>query len=172
MTNHRHLITFFFAVFVIALSVYFQNQLAQFKSLGLLGIFLINFIGNATFFLPGPAIATVVAGGVIYPAFSVAVASSLGATLGDMIGYLLGYSGKKLFIKNHHILFVVMRDIFQKYGTITVFAFALIPNPFFDIIGLLGGIAHYSPIKFFTLLLLGRTIRNILLASLGSLFNN
>lgn len=170
MHNHKHLLIFFLSIFVVGLSVYFQNQLAQFKSLGLLGIFLINFIGNATFFLPGPAIATVVAGGAVYPAFSVAVASSLGATLGDMIGYALGYSGKKLFIKNHHILFVVMRDIFQKYGTIAVFAFALIPNPFFDVIGLLGGLAHFSPVRFFVLLLLGRTIRNLLLASLGSLF--
>lgn len=170
MANHKHLLIFFLSIFVVGFSIYFQNQLAQFKSLGLLGIFLINFIGNATFFLPGPAIASVVAGGVIYSAFSVAIAASLGATLGDMIGYALGYSGKKLFIKNHHILFVVMRDIFQKYGTIAVFAFALIPNPFFDIIGFLGGLAHFSPIKFFILLLLGRTIRNLLLASLGSLF--
>ncbi len=170
MKNHKYLVTFILAIVIIALSIYFQNQLSQFKSLGLIGIFLINFLGNATILLPGPAIATVVAGGVIYPAFSVAIAASLGATFGDMIGYALGYSGKKLFIKNHHILFVVMRDIFQKYGTIMVFVFALIPNPFFDVIGLLGGLAHYSPIKFFVLLLLGRTIRNLLLASLGSLF--
>lgn len=170
MKEHKYIFTFIFAILTISLSVYFQNQLAQFKSLGLIGIFLINFLGNATILLPGPAIASVVAGGVVYPAISVAIASSLGATLGDMIGYALGYSGKRLFIKNHHILFVVMRDIFQKYGTIAIFAFALIPNPFFDIIGLLGGLAHYSPVKFFILLLLGRTIRNILLASLGSLF--
>lgn len=170
MQRHNHLLFFLLSIFIVGISVYFQNQLAQFKSLGLLGIFLINFIGNATFFLPGPAIATVVAGGVIYPAFSVAIAASLGATFGDMVGYILGYSGKKLFIKDHHILFLVTRDIFKHYGTIIIFIFALIPNPLFDIIGLLGGLAHFSPIRFFVLLLLGRTIRNLLLASLGSLF--
>lgn len=170
MHNHKHLITLLGAIFIIGMSIYFQNQLTQFKTLGLLGIFLINFIGNATFFLPGPAIATVVAGGVVYPAFSVAIAASLGAALGDMIGYVLGYAGKKLFIRDHHILYVVFRDLFHKYGTLAIFIFAIIPNPFFDIIGFLGGLSHFPPLKFFILLFLGRTIRNLLLASIGSLF--
>lgn len=168
--NKKHILTFVFAVSIIVLSVYFQNQLIHFKSLGLLGIFLINFLGNATIFLPAPAIATVVLGGVVYSPLVVAVVSSLGGSLGEMVGYVLGYSGRKLFIKNHHILFIVARDIFKDYGTFIVLAVALIPNPFFDVIGIFAGIAHFSPVRFFTVLLIGRIIRNFLLAYFGSLF--
>ncbi len=146
--NRKHILTFVFAVGIIVLSVYFQNQLIHFKSLGLLGIFLINFLGNATIFLPAPAIATVVLGGVVYSPLIVAVVSSLGGSLGEMVGYALGYSGRKLFIKNHHILFIVARDIFKDYGTVIVLAVALIPlNTSVEITGT-ARITSLAPILF------------------------
>ena len=83
---------FLVSIAVIFLALHFQHRLSHFRSLGLLGIFLINFLSSATIFLPAPGIATVVAGGAIYSPIAVGLVAALGATLGDMISYMLGVS--------------------------------------------------------------------------------
>lgn len=168
--KRRIILLFFISVTFIALSILFRNYLSQFKSLGILGIFLINFFGNATLFLPAPAIASVVAGGLVYPPILVALASSLGAALGDLIGFSIGHSGKSLFIKNHHRWYMIFKDLFHKFGLMIVFIFAFFPNPFFDAIGIVAGVFGIPLKRFFVALLLGRLLRNLLLAYFGSLF--
>lgn len=93
----RHPFVFGVAILVIALAVIFKDRLAELENLGLLGIMLINFLASATIFFPAPAIATVVVGGAVYNPLTVAVFSSFGSALGDIVGFLLGHSGKNLF---------------------------------------------------------------------------
>jgi membrane protein YqaA with SNARE-associated domain len=152
----------------MALAFIFQDQLAEVRSLGLLGIFILNLIGSATLFIPAPAIASVVAGGIIYHPFLVALVAALGSVLGDMIGYLVGYSGKKVFIKNHPGRFGFFQKIFHRFGGVAIFIFALIPNPVFDAIGILAGVFSYSPLKFFAISFGARLLRNLVLAYFGS----
>lgn len=163
-------VTFIISLLLVVVAISFQEKLADFKSFGILGIFLINFFGSATIFVPAPAIASVFAGGAIYNPFLVALVSALGAGLGDMVGYFLGYSGKNLFIKNHHTWYVFIRDLFKKFGSVVIFLFALIPNPFFDAIGIVAGALSFSPYRFFFLLFAGRLFRDLLLAYLGFAF--
>lgn len=157
---------------VIGLFV-FKDSFRQLESLGLFGIFLVNFISASSLFIPTPAFLTVIAGGSVYPPIVVAIVSSLGATLGDMIFFLLGYSGRKLasgkkrsFVKK--VFLTVIEEYFRKYGSIIIFLLALIPNPLFDGIGLIAGVFSYSPRKFFIIVLLGRIIRYWFLAVLGN----
>lgn len=168
--NRSAIIILIASLLIIAGAFLFRESLLQFKSLGLLGIFLINLIGSATLFFPAPAIASVVAGGAIYPPVLVAVVSSLGAALGDMVGFLLGHSGRKIFIKNHHRFYILLRDLFHKFGGIAIFGFAFVPNPFFDFVGISAGLFHFPPARFFLFMFLGRLLRNILLALFGTLF--
>lgn len=162
-----YLITFFMSVFLMFLAFSFQEKLSQFKAFGLLGIFLINFFGSATLFLPAPAIASVLAGGIIYPPIAVAIVSAFGASFGDMLGFFLGYSGKQIFLKNNHKWYGLIKNVFQKYGGIIIFLFAFIPNPLFDGVGILAGTFLYPMRKFFIFLFAGRLLRNIFLAYLG-----
>lgn len=169
--HKNHHLIFLASIALIVLSFVFRDHLAQFKSLGLFGIFLVNFLGNATVFLPAPAIAFVFVGGALYPITLVALVSAIGASLGDMIGFFLGHSGKHvLFGKGEHILYNVLKAYFKRFGDLIVFVFALIPNPFFDGIGIVAGAFSYSPIRFFIILFLGRLLRDLLLASLGASF--
>lgn len=168
--NRAAIIILIASLLFIVLAFLFRENLSQFKSLGLFGIFLINFIGSATLFFPIPAIASVVAGGAVYPPFLVGVVSAFGASAGDLIGFLLGHSGRKIFIKNHHRFYMLLRDLFHKFGGIAVFGFAFVPNPFFDFVGISAGLFHFSPARFFLLMFLGRLLRNILLALFGTLF--
>lgn len=165
--KRSYLITFIASVFLMVAAFLFQEKLSQFKALGLFGIFLINFFGSATLFLPAPAIASVFAGGVIYSPMLVAILSALGASLGDMIGFFLGYSGKQIFLKKDHKWYGLLKDVFQRFGGIIVFLFAFIPNPLFDGVGIIAGAFSYPPRRFFIFLLAGRLLRNIFLAYLG-----
>lgn len=167
---NRHPFVFAVSILVVVSAFIFRDRLSELQSLGVLGIMLINFLASATIFLPAPAIATVIAGGALYSPLTVAVASSFGASAGEIVGFLLGHSGKHIFYKNHHTLFLIIKDVFHTFGGIIIFLVALIPNPLFDFVGVFAGFVHYPLVRFFILVFIARIIRNFLLASLGSAF--
>lgn len=158
------------SILAVILAVVFQRKLEEFTSLGLFGILLINFFGSATLFLPAPAIASVVAGGVIYAPIFVALFSSLGSTLGELVGFFIGQSSKKVVsTKKQTKIYTIFYNIFHKYGGAAVFFFALIPNPFFDFFGIMAGMFGVTLWRFFLIVLLARFLRDVLLASFGSI---
>ncbi len=161
---------FLLSILLVILAVIFQQKLSQFRSLGLLGIFLINFFGSATLFLPAPALVFVVAGGLLYQPILVALVSAVGSALGDMLGFFLGQSGKQLFGSKSKstILQKSLTIVFKRHAGILIFLFALIPNPFFDVVGILAGILSYPPMRFFMILVIARFIRDVLLAYFGA----
>lgn len=170
--NKSYLITFLVSVAFIFLAFVFQDKLSQFKSLGLLGIFLINFFGSATIFIPSPAIVSVFAGGAVYGVVAVAIVASIGAALGDMLGFFIGDSGKHILLQKDNKWFRLGHEYFIRYGGLFVFVFALIPNPLFDGVGLIAGALGYSRYRFFVILFVGRLLRNFLVAFAGSAFAN
>lgn len=161
----------------VLLSVIFWILFAQHKSffedaqgLGLAGIFLVNLIGSASFSFATPGFLTVIAGGSIYPIFLVALFSSLGAALGDLVSFAMGFSGRKLI--NHKLekkaWFIVLEKVFKKHSIWVLFLFSIIPNPAFDVIGIIAGIFAYSPLRYFLIVFAGRFLRFLLLAKFGS----
>lgn len=166
----KFLFIFVYSILIIFLSFLLKDQLSSFKALGLIGIFLINFFSSATIFLPAPGIATVVAGGALYGTLLVGILAGLGSALGDMIGFVLGKSGKEIFIKNHHPVYRLLKKHFHKYGGVIIFAFALIPNPIFDAVGIFAGVFSYNPWRFLAIVLAARIMRNLFLAYIGSNF--
>ena len=152
------------SILIIGLSFFFRAELSKFSSFGLLGIFLINLIGSATLFVPAPGIATVVAGGFLYNPLFVAIVSALGSAIGDLVGYALGHSGKEVLFKNHPFWYKILKETFHKFAAIFIIFFSFIPNPIFDFVGVFAGVFHYSPYKFLVYVLIGRFLRNLLLA--------
>jgi membrane protein YqaA with SNARE-associated domain len=166
--KRNYLVFFFLSIGLIALSFFFRDELAKLGSFGLIGIFLINLIGSITLFLPAPGIATVVAGGFLYNPLVVAVVAALGSAIGDMVGYALGKTGKEVFLKKDSFWFNIFKETFHKFGALFIILFSFIPNPLFDAIGVFAGLFSYSPLKFFIYVLIGRFLRNILLAGIGA----
>lgn len=163
-------IVVFFASLISSVGFFmFRENFSEASKLGLFGIFIINFVSSASFFVSGPAFLTVIAGGSIYPILTVAIIASLGASLGDMVAYFFGFSGRHLAVKNleKKSWFLLLDNIFTRYGTFVVFLFAIIPNPFFDGIGLFAGITGMKYSKFFLLMFVGRLMRFTLLAFIG-----
>lgn len=141
------------------------------SSLGLLGIFIINFVSSAGFFVSGPgSIITAIAGGNLYSPLLVAIIATLGACLGDMLGFAFGYSGRKLAKKklDRHKIIKILEKHFHRHGDIVVFMLAIIPNPFFDAVGILAGAVNYAPLKFFAIMFVGRFLRYWSLSYFGS----
>ena len=159
----------------IALSVafyLFRDYFKEATSLGLLGIFVANFVSSATFFVSAPAFLTIITGGNLYPPILVAIVASLGACLGDMLGYAFGHSGRRLTKKklDRHKGIRFLEKHFHRHGALIIFLLAIIPNPFFDAIGILAGVVNYPPLKFFAIMLVGRFIRYWALAEVGASF--
>lgn len=154
--NLRHLLGFVSALTIVFISVYFQNQIINLKTFGLLGVFITSFLGNATFLVP-------FSNNFKFEPLSFGLVISLGGSLGQMIGFELGHSGERLFVKKHHIIFLTLRDIFRDWGKFIIFFLALLPDQSFGVVSLVFGISNYSFLKFFLLLLAGRLIRNLIL---------
>jgi len=169
-TRTKHIFLLLTSIAIIFLSFYFRDEFLRLGSLGILGIFIINVIGSATLFLPAPGIASVIAGGIVFSPFIVAVVAALGSAIGDMVGYILGRSGKEVFLKKDSFWYTIFREIFHKYGFLFIVLFSFIPNPFFDAIGIVAGLFSYNPVRFFVYVLIGRFLRNLALAYLGAAF--
>lgn len=160
------ILSIIFLIFFVHFKSLFENA----RGLGLLGIFLINFIGSASFSFAAPGFVTVIAGGQIYPVFWVALLSSFGSALGDMVSLLIGFSGRKL--ANHKLnkkkWFIKIEKLFKEHSIWVLFLFSFIPNPAFDVIAIIAGVFTYSPWKYFLIVFVGRFLRFLLLAQFGS----
>lgn len=161
---------FFLSILLSAVFYIYKDYLKDASSLGYLGLFVVNFISSATFFVSAPAFLTVITGGNLYSPVVVAIVASLGACLGDMLGFAFGHSGRRLAKKklDRHKTVKFLEKHFHKHGVLIIFLLAIIPNPFFDAIGVLAGVVNYPPLKFFIIMLVGRFIRYWVLAQAGA----
>lgn len=143
-----------------------RGILSSFSRYGYLGLFVINVVSNATIFLPIPSIASVFVGGSIWNPFLVAVVSAIGAALGELVGYFLGYGGRGLWDgeKEESSWFGKIAYLFRHNGFITIFFFSLIPFPLFDFVGIISGSMNYPLWKFALAVTLGRFVRDIFIA--------
>jgi membrane protein YqaA with SNARE-associated domain len=102
---------------VIGISVFIyliRDQAQQLKGLGYLGIFLLSILANATIILPAPAFALVFSWGAVFNPFLVALAAGAGSSLGELSGYLAGFSGQKVAERTR--LVMKLEEWMRKYG--------------------------------------------------------
>jgi uncharacterized membrane protein YdjX (TVP38/TMEM64 family) len=130
------------------------------------GIFLIALMTNATVLLPAPGIAVVFAmGGIFNPVF-IALAAGTGGALGELSGYLAGFSGQAVVERTK--IYERFHTWIEKFGFISVLILAALPNPFFDVAGVAAGILKMPLAKFFLAVWIGVTIKMFFFAWAGS----
>lgn len=159
-------------IFLILLSIFislsiiiFRDSLAHLQSYGLVGIFLISIVGNATIVIPAPVILSAFIGGSIYNPIVVGLIVALGATLGELTGYLAGLGGRVAITDHRH--FKKVEHWMTKSGFLTILVLAAVPNPLFDIAGIFAGATNYSTKKFLLATLIGKSIKFLTVALLG-----
>lgn len=153
------------ALIVIVLAVYFKDQISQFSQWGYAGIFLVSLIGNATILMPLPILVTVGAIGVSLNPFMVGAIASLGAALGESVGYFLGLAGSIVIQKSDK--YDKAKAYINKYGFWGIFLLASFPNPLFDLSGIIAGAAGISYKQFFIAAWAGTFIKYTLISVIG-----
>jgi membrane protein DedA with SNARE-associated domain len=155
------------AVVVITLYVYsIRDQAEELAIYGYPGIFLIALLTNATVLLPAPGIAIVFAMGGIFNPFGVALAAGAGGALGELSGYLAGFSGQAVVerVDIYERLTLWMR----RNGPLTVLILAALPNPLFDLAGMAAGALKMPIPRFLLFCWLGVTIKMFFFAFAGA----
>jgi membrane protein YqaA with SNARE-associated domain len=137
---------------------------------GYLGIFLISLIGAMSIFVPIPyTIVIFILGGL--PSFDpllIAVAAGIGSAIGEFSGYLLGVGGRKVISDKYKKKMDFITKLFKKYGSITIFIFALTPLPD-DLLFIPLGVMRYSLLRAFIPAILGKFFSNLIIAYSGRL---
>lgn len=157
---------------VIGVSIFIfsiRDRAEQLAVYGYPGIFVLAFLSYATVILPAPAVAVVFAMGAVFNPLGVALVAGVGAALGEMTGYLAGFSGQG--IAERAPLYTRLENWMKKYGSPTIFVISVIPNPFFDVAGAIAGSLKMPVTKFLVWCWLGETIKMIFFAYFGSGFS-
>jgi membrane protein YqaA with SNARE-associated domain len=136
---------------VIGITVFIfviRDRAEQLAAYGYPGIFFLSLLANATVILPAPGLAIAFAMGAVFHPLGVTLAAATGATLGELTGYMAGFSGQAV-IENAGI-YARLLDWTRRYGGLTIIALAAIPNPVFDVAGAAAG-ALRMPVGLFLL---------------------
>ncbi|OGO49765.1 MAG: hypothetical protein A2Z30_05715 [Chloroflexi bacterium RBG_16_64_43] len=154
---------------VIGITLYIfsiRDRAAQLAVYGYPGIFLLSVLANATLFLPAPGVAFVFSMGAVFPPLPVALAAGAGAALGELSGYLAGFSGRAVLERSSRV--ERLERLMRRYGSLTITVLALIPNPVFDVAGIIAGILRMPVQKFLFYCWIGKTLKMLAFAFAGA----
>jgi membrane protein DedA with SNARE-associated domain len=154
---------------VIALTVYIfsiRDKAQQLAVYGYPGIFLLSFLAYATVFLPAPGVAVIFTMGAVFNPLFVALVAGTGAALGELTGYLAGFSSQPAMERIK--IYQRMVDWIKKYGAIAILLLSAIPNPFFDVTGAAAGALKMPVSKFLVWTWIGEIIKMLAFAYAGA----
>ena len=156
------------AVAITAVLILLRDQIEEFKVVGYPAIFLISLIGNATIVLPAPSVAVVFGLGAALNPILVGTVAGLGSALGELTGYLAGVGGR--IVVEDKDIYARIEQWMRKRGMLAIFVLGLIPNPAFDIGGMIAGALKMPVWKFVLAAWAGKGLRLVLFALSGQFF--
>ena len=154
---------------LVVLTVYLlsiRDRIKELEGYGYPGIFLVSILANATIIVPLPGVLITSAMGAVFNPFWVAVAAGSGAALGELSGYMAGFSGQ-MVVENTR-MYERMVGWMKKYGDIIIVLLAFIPNPAFDLAGMIAGALKMKVWKFVLFCWVGKIGKMLLFAYAGS----
>jgi len=163
---------------VVAVILYFDDIQAL-GGYGYLGAFLIGVFGGATYIAPVPMLPVIfVLGTVLKPSFApylgpvfVGVAAGLGETIGALTIYMTGYGGGAAIASSKHAkvraIYSRILGWMKRRGSLILFIFSAVINPFFYPIAITAGATRFSLKKYILICIVGKTIKGITVAAAG-----
>ena len=155
--------------FVVGISVLvflLRDKAEQLQGYGYLGVFLVAFLAYATVILPAPGIAVVFTWGAVFHPAGIALAAGLGAALGEVSGYLAGFSGQAVIEKT--AIYQRITAFMEKFGGWAILVLSALPNPFFDLAGIAAGATRIPLPKFLFWCWVGETMKMFVFAYAGA----
>lgn len=137
---------------------------------GYLGVFLISLFGASSIVFPIPYTVIIFTIGSLHilDPLLIAISGGLGSAGGEFFGYFLGYFGRTVVSEDRKRKMDYILRVFSRYGSISIFIFALTPLPD-DLLFIPLGIMRYSFLKAFVPCLLGKILMCSILAYGGYL---
>jgi len=132
-------------------------------------VFAISFIGTASIIIPIPytvLILSLILSSTEWDPILLTVAGGFGSAFGEMVGYGLGYFGRKIVSPERQHKMEYLVKIFDRYGPLAIFAFALTPLPD-DLLYIPLGLLRYKFYKAFIPTLIGKCLMIFIIAYFG-----
>lgn len=169
--ERRQLITrvvVFTAVIAVSLFIFTlpEDTIENLSAYGYPGVFLISLTTSSTVLLPVPGLVTVFSLGARFHPLWIALAAGAGATLGELTGYLLGFSGNPVI--DDLEAYKRMVTWMERYGPLAVLVLGSFPNPLFDLTGIAAGALRMPVLQFLFWAWIGITIKMLLVAYAGA----
>ncbi|MCK5593224.1 VTT domain-containing protein, partial [Candidatus Bathyarchaeota archaeon] len=98
----------------------------------------------------------------------IAIAAGIGSAVGEFSGYLLGFGGRKAIGEKYKKKMEFLMKVFDRFGPIVIFLFALTPLPD-DLLFIPLGVMRYSIIKALIPAIIGKICMNFIIAYSGRL---
>jgi membrane protein YqaA with SNARE-associated domain len=160
----------FLIVAALSVGIYaFRDKAQSLASLGYPGIFLLSILSNATVILPAPGLLFVFAMGAVFNPLGVALAAGAGSAIGELSGYLAGFSGQGVVERVE--LYEKLKDWMdrnKRWRDLAILVLATIPNPLFDLAGMASGALRIPVSRFLFFCWIGKTIKMLLFAYAGA----
>ena len=147
-----------------------HHRIQALQQVGYASAFIVNAFASSFVLLPMPGLVYTYALGSLLNPVLVGCSAGAGATLGELTGYLAGFSGSALLENRpaYARMFNLMRSR-QSIATLIVFVLAFVPNPFFDIAGITAGIIKMPLTRFTAATLAGNIAKSTLTAYAGAM---
>jgi uncharacterized membrane protein YdjX (TVP38/TMEM64 family) len=143
---------------LVWLAANYRHQILSYgRTSGLLGVFVVSLVGNATVVIPIPVWPIITAAGTLFSPLLVGIVSGFGGALGELTGYMAGAGGKALISTGK--LYERIHGWVTRWGALAIVALAAIPNPFFDVGGFVAGATRLGAVKFVLAAWVGKGLR-------------
>lgn len=143
---------------MLSISIFIlKKQITQIGDASYLWVFFLCFLGNSTIFLPAPSLMAAMSFSLILNPVIVIIVASLGASIGEMIGYTFGAVSKDALPKFYNLFVKVLGWI--KYDWLLLFIVSVLPLPLFDLAGVYLGGKKKNIAMFFLVCYLGKFIK-------------
>lgn len=137
------------------------------RAIGYPAVFAISLLSSASLFLPLPGPVVAFVGGSVLNPIYVALLASVGAALGEMTGYAMGYSGHA--VAENTEVYRRIAGWMRRRGWLVLFVLAAVPNPIFDLAGIAAGVLRYPVWLFFLVVLAGKIVKFLVFSLAGAL---
>lgn len=154
-----------------------------FRALGYAGVFIANLLSTATVFVPVPGLLAVGHGLIISESavlspFLVGLLGGLGMGLGESTAYVAGFAGAEAARQTRPGVpawltpgldqaIRAVEWLMDRYGLLTLFVLAVIPDPVFEFAGIVAGATRIGFWRFMLVVVSGNCIRGLLVAYYG-----
>ncbi len=154
---------------VILVAFVYKQQIERYAMGGYVGVFLSCFASTATILLPAPGIFVVIQYAQLLNPICVIMLGGVGTASGELIGYLLGRTGRNIAnINTDNKAF----RFFGKHPYVAILVFSVLPFPIFDVIGIASGMTKLNVIKFWLVCLLGKVIKMTMYVTMFEYFKD